>query len=133
VIPAAASSSTITSAMIAGVAEPWLTCAALATVGCALRTAGGPEDAAAAAPDGRALAGVVRLAAGLAPWAGLLVSCLRAGFRTVPAGLVFSARTLLGLNVGTPDPLVSPLFVPPNSHRSTLPGAGRSFSAPTEL
>ena len=40
----------------------------------------------------------------------------------VPAGVVFSARTESGENVGRPS--VPSMFVPPKIHRSTLPGSG---------
>ena len=41
----------------------------------------------------------------------------------LPAALLF-ARRLAGLTVGTAEPLVPPRLVPPNTHSSTLPGAG---------
>ncbi len=51
--------------------------------------------------------------------------------RVVAATL--AARSVLGLNLGTPEPLVPPMLVAPNIHNSTSPGRGTSPIAPSGL
>jgi hypothetical protein len=72
VIPTAASTTTSTSAMIAGAAEPWLA-GALAALGCASSIVGRPDGVAAA----------------LAVW-------LRVGVAPAPAGVVSRAGAVVG-------------------------------------
>jgi hypothetical protein len=59
-------------------------------------------------------------------------SVVDSGRRSVVSGALY-ARSVSGLNVGTPEPLVPLMFVPPNVHSSTSPGLGTSLIAPSWL
>ena len=50
-----------------------------------------------------------------------------------PVGATLWARTESGPNLGTPEPVVPPMSVPPKTHRSTSPGFGAWLIAPPEL
>jgi hypothetical protein len=50
-----------------------------------------------------------------------------------PLDVALWARTVSGLKLGTPEPVVPPMLVPPKIHSSTSPGFGTSLVAPRWL